>query len=591
MKNLLFLAILISSSFVQAALNFNPALVSGELRLQKSQSYVYITNTGSNPVSTSLSIPTNPQGVVIGLNRCQQIRAKQTCYFIVSFNSYKTSTPSFTVNLNDGSSQLATIRYNSPPAAPTIISSSSGSTSFGGAVTPEFYVKLAGLGAFSYNATSNIFYSWGMNYQSGYNIAFRALSPVPLNLNSTIGQSLKLVTAGMNHACGVGNVSNLLYCWGVNSSGQLGINPDNYASLGQALQTFITPQTVYTGGVLAGKSIKQVGIGDDFTCVIASDDKVYCWGANTYGQLGNGDVTLETKYVATPVNMSTGALAGKTAKMLNVEKLRVCIIANDDKAYCWGLGALGNGIDYNVAGSVNPVAVTMSGALVGKTVKYLSTNVNTSCLIASDDKAYCWGYNGSGQLGNGDTNDSLIPVPVDASGALAGKSIKAIFAGDVTTCALTTENRAYCWGDNWRGGLGAGLSPFVVSTPQLPTEIYMNNHLAGKTIKVLYVARGNQVSCVIASDDKAYCWGDNALGELGAGLPPASLGYSDQPYPVYMSGALAGKTLKNLHMSDQRTVCASASDNNVYCWGYGQQGQLGNGLGINSNQPVLAPTP
>lgn len=591
MKWILFLLIFCTTLISQAQLTITPALVEGELKLSKSLTYVYIKNNGTTPVSTSLSIPTNPQGVSIKLNRCGSIRAKQTCYFMIAFNNYKTNTPSFSLQLNNDSNLLATIVYNAPSSAPILLSSSSGSTSSGGGVVPDFYVKTIGLGSFSYNATSNIFYSWGMNYQSGYNTAFKALSPVGLNLNSAIGQTVKLITAGQNHACAVGNTNNALYCWGVNSSGQLGINPDDYPSFGQAVGTFITPQLVYSSGVLAGKTIKQVGVGSTHTCVIASDDKVYCWGANSYGQLGNSDSGFETKYIPVAVNMSSGVLAGKTAKMLNVEGLRTCIIANDDKAYCWGLGTLGNGVDYTIGGTVNPVAVTMSGALAGKTVKYLSTNYYTSCIIASDDKPYCWGYNGTGQLGDGTSTDSLIPIPVNTSGALAGKSIKAVFAGDITTCALTEDNKVFCWGSNWKGGLGANLDPYVVGDNQFPTEIYMGGYLAGKTIKVLYVSPINQNMCVIASDDKAYCWGDNSQGQLGAGLSAIALGYSSAPYPVYMAGALAGKTIKSIHICDQSYVCASASDNNVYCWGYGLQGTLGHGSATSSNQPVLAPTP
>lgn len=591
MNIILFLFAFLITAYSQAQLAITPALTDGELRLSKSLTYVYIKNNGSTSVSTSLSIPSNAQGVAIKLNRCNTIRAKQTCYFMMSFNNYKTNTPSFSLALNNGASLLATIVYNAPTISPPVLlSSSSGSTSSGGGVTPEFYVKTIGLGSFSYNSTSNIFYSWGLNYRTGYTVGQQDVSPVGLNLNSTIGQSLKLITVGQYHVCGVGNTNNSLYCWGINSSGALGLNPDDFPNYGTALGTFTTPQLVNTSGALAGKTIKQVGVGSSHTCVIASDDKVYCWGANSYGQLGNSDASRETKYIPVAVNMSSGVLAGKTAKMLNVEGLKTCIIANDNKVYCWGYGDLGDGIDHAPdSGSHNPVAVSMIGALAGKTVKYLSTNAYTSCIIANDDKPYCWGYNGAGQLGDGTANDSLIPIPVNTSGALSGKSIKSVFAGDITTCALTEDNKVFCWGSNWKGGLGDNVSLIADNLP--PTEIYMGGYLSGKTIKILYVSKINQMMCVIASDDKGYCWGDNSQGQLGAGLSGVALNYSDEPYPIYMAGALAGKTLKNIHISDQGFACASASDNNIYCWGYGIYGQLGNGLSSSSNQPVYAPTP
>jgi alpha-tubulin suppressor-like RCC1 family protein len=100
------------------------------------------------------------------------------------------------------------------------------------------------------------------------------------------------------------------------------------------------------------------------------------------------------------------------------------------------------------------VAVTTSGALSGKTVKSMVQGQSHTCVIASDNNAYCWGRNNQGQLGNGTTSDSSVPVAVSMSGLLSGKTIKSISAGHAYTCVIASDNNAYCWGYNGDGQLG-----------------------------------------------------------------------------------------------------------------------------------------
>jgi alpha-tubulin suppressor-like RCC1 family protein len=95
-----------------------------------------------------------------------------------------------------------------------------------------------------------------------------------------------------------------------------------------------------------------------------------------------------------------------------------------------------------------PVAVNTAGVLSGKTVQSLSLGYQHTCAIASDDLAYCWGLNGYGQLGNNSTSESLVPVAVSTAGVLSGKTIKNITGGYQHTCAIDSDNRASCWGRN-----------------------------------------------------------------------------------------------------------------------------------------------
>ena len=132
-----------------------------------------------------------------------------------------------------------------------------------------------------------------------------------------------------------------------------------------------------------------------------------------------------------------------------------------------------------------------------------------SCGLGTDNKAYCWGSGSFGRLGTGDTNNSLIPKLVLApiGGAITWKSIS---AGSFHSCGIGTDNKAYCWGDGLSGQLGTGdtnnsLIPKLVLAP-------ISGAITWKSISA-----GNNHSCGIAPDNKAYCWGSGSFGRLGTG--------------------------------------------------------------------------
>src|SRR5665648_62146 len=248
------------------------------------------------------------------------------------------------------------------------------------------------------------------------------------------------ITGDSIRTCAVAS-DNQAYCWGHNGEGELGNNSTTNSSI---------PVAVYTNGVLNGKTVKSISVGTNHTCVIASDDQVYCWGLNSSGQLGNNSTNQSMVPVA--VN-TTGVLSGKTIKAITAGAAHICAIASDNQVYCWGLnyaGSLGNNSDSQ---SSIPVAVYAAGVLNGKTIKSVVADHYTTCVITFDSGAYCWGYNYYGGLGNNSTTNSFIPVTVINTGALSGKMITSISAGPAT-CAIACDNQAYCWGWNGNGQLG-----------------------------------------------------------------------------------------------------------------------------------------
>lgn len=192
-----------------------------------------------------------------------------------------------------------------------------------------------------------------------------------------------------------------------------------------------------------------------------------------------------------------------------------------------------------------------------------------SCGVTVANHAYCWGRNNDGQLGNGTTTSSMIPVPVDDLGFL---EFSGVMVGGETSCAVTTTNDAYCWGSDGRGALGdsnAGNSTVPVAVE--------GGHSFTR------VATSGSHSCGITTGGDAYCWGDNLRGKLGDGTT------NDSQTPVQVSGSYTWTDIttggpgggQNAH------TCGVTDTGDAYCWGFGSAGQRGDGT-TNRDQTVPA---
>ncbi|MDB5167906.1 MAG: cell surface receptor domain protein, partial [Candidatus Saccharibacteria bacterium] len=374
-------------------------------------------------------------------------------------------------------------------------------------------------------------------------------------------KEISQITSGANHSCGI--YDSQAYCWGINTYGQLGNNTRNASS---------APVAVDTSGVLSGKTIISVAAGVGHTCAVASDNQTYCWGYNAYGQLGNNSAVTSYKPVAVD---TAGVLASKTVLSIATGGYHTCAVTSDNLMYCWGYnyyGALGNN---STTQSNVPVAVTTTGVLNGKTVTSITAGDYHTCAIASDSQAYCWGYNAYGQLGNNSTAQSTVPVAVVTTGVLNGKTVSSITTGATHTCAVASDNLSYCWGDGGNGQLGNNST----TSSSVPVATVTTGVLNGKTVSS--IVAGAKHTCAVASDSQAYCWGYNGYGQLGNN----STGQSTVPVAVTATGILAGKTVLSF-ATDGHHTCAVASDNQAYCWGQNINGQLGNSSLTNSSVAV-----
>jgi alpha-tubulin suppressor-like RCC1 family protein len=356
----------------------------------------------------------------------------------------------------------------------------------------------------SYNpcviASNNQAYCWGSNGwgELGNNSTTPSLVPVAVDTSGVLsGKTILSISTSADHSCAIAS-DNLAYCWGYNQSGQLGNNSTTQS---------LVPVAVYTGGVLSGKTVKSiVPQSVDHTCAIASDNLAYCWGSNSNGQLGNNSTTQSSVPVAVD---TSGVLSGKTINTIITGNAYTCAIASDNLAYCWGYNNFGQLGNNSTTQSLVPVAVNTSGVLSGKTVMSITSTSASVCAIASDNLAYCWGNDNYGQLGNNSTTQSQVPVAVNTSGVLSGKTIVSITTGNLHTCAIASDYQAYCWGYNVHGALGNNST----TDSHVPVAVNTSGVLSGKTIRS--IAGGIYHTCAIASDYHAYCWGWNINGELG----------------------------------------------------------------------------
>ncbi len=331
---------------------------------------------------------------------------------------------------------------------------------------------------------ANGWYCWGHNSEGGVGDGTTTARLTPVAV--TGGTNFVTVSSGgLGFVCGLTAIG-AAYCWGNNWYGQLGD--------GTTTNRYV-PVTV-TGGL----TFVTLTAGLNHTCGLTADGLAYCWGRNSNGQLGVGTDT--TRHL-TPVAVSGGIGFASVRAM----SLHTCGVTSAGAAYCWGANDVGQLGDGTQTRRYTPVAV--KGGLTFAALGMADGN-HTCGVTASGGVAYCWGYNSSGELGDGTTTQRLTPVAV-----AGGLHFVGVSAGDGFTCGLTDAGAAYCWGHNSMGSLGDGT--FTQRLTPVPVT-------GGLTFTALGTAFGN--ACGLAASIM-YCWGGggNYLGD-------GTTNYRSSPTPV-----------------------------------------------------------
>jgi len=360
-----------------------------------------------------------------------------------------------------------------------------------------------------------------------------------------------------------------LLAWGYNDFSQLG---DGFMERTPACEEKVwctTPVMVAAGAIPAGTTFTQVSVGFDHSLALSSTGQVYAWGNDLRGEVGNG--AFETEYDA-PVAVSIPGGASIT-QIAAGEEFSLALTTTGH-LYAWGgngAGELGDGAAPTA--SDVPVEVSRTGLPPGTTFTQVSAGTDFALALSSAGKLYAWGQNGAGELGDGRAQtESDLPVAVSAGAIPGGTKFGEIAAGAADGFALSTTGELYAWGFNNEGELGDGSTtestvPVAVST----------GAIAGGAIA--QIAPGNTHVLAVGSNGKLYSWGADGGGELGAGSitgPPSCKPCAPEPVAVLAGAIPAGATISQIAAGDGYSLALS-STGQVYGWGEDEEAQLGNG--------------
>jgi alpha-tubulin suppressor-like RCC1 family protein len=350
-----------------------------------------------------------------------------------------------------------------PPASPSLPAPVVGGLSF----------KAISLGRQEVCAvtTTGDAYCWGLDYATASR--FESPQRVPGDFK------FDTISVGNRFACGIATDKRTL-CWGANDAGQIG----------NGLYGETVPIPTPTLSPVAFKSISAAGwdVGSpdghsSFACGLGVDGIVYCWGTNTVGQLGTGAATPNVKYVV------PYPIAGRTYTALAGGGFATsCALAADRTAFCWGNNEFGEmGIPAG-AGAFPPTLVSSDLHFVTLSTWY------ATCGITTTGDTYCWGSSG------------IVPGSVQVPTKVTSLPFVSIAAGGAHACGLTADGSVYCWGSNASGQLGDGTTKW--------TDVPV---LVATDVRFVRIAAGDEQTCGLTATGAAYCWGANGGGMLGRG--------------------------------------------------------------------------
>jgi len=377
---------------------------------------------------------------------------------------------------------------------------------------------------------------WGENYYGQLGNGTNTWHYTPVSV-SGLGSGVVALVAGYSDTCAV-TASGSAKCWGFNDSGQIG----------DGTTTTHNAPTDVSG---LGSGVAAIAPGGDHTCALTASGGVKCWGSNSDGQIGNGAILMRS------IPMDVHELGNNAIVVAGY--FHTCAVTASDGAKCWGYndyGQIGDGTTTN-----RSIPVDVSG-LTTNIVSLVAGGFH-SCALTTGGDAKCWGDNYCGELGDGTT--TAHSAPVDVSGL--GTGVTTLAAGGSHTCALTAGGGIKCWGSNRYGQLGDGTT----TNRNLAVEV------VGLGSDVAALATGQDHTCALTTGGGVKCWGRNYGGMLGDGTT------IDRSTPVDVTGLNSGITA--IAVGGTHT-CALTTARTVKCWGNNDAGQLGDGTTTNRSIPV-----
>lgn len=352
------------------------------------------------------------------------------------------------------------------------------------------------------------------------------------------------LAAGSTHTCAL-DTAGRAWCWG----------EDVYQELGDGREPFGAdlpePAPVAVRG---GHRFTTIDAGSAHTCALDRGGQAWCWGFDMYGQVGDGG-TRTARAVPTAVKSARRFVA------ISAGGMHTCGLASDRTAWCWGSdsgGELGNGAPRVAA----QVPVRVAGGL---RFKAIAAGSGHTCGVATDGRAWCWGNDDFGALGDSPKESGIQPKPVAVVG---GHRFGTVTSGGVHSCGLTAAGDAWCWGYDDTGAIGDGED----NTWLKATPVRVLSDVVGEPFRLLASDRSN--TCALDDTGLAWCWGSDEAGTIGDGddaVVDWTLVHDHLPKAVAGSRRYSAIAVGLVH------ACAVAATGTAWCWGGDSTGQLGNG--------------
>src|SRR5690554_4237755 len=357
---------------------------------------------------------------------------------------------------------------------------------------------------------------------------------------------------GYNHSCFITADNGSVMCWGDNKQGQLGngkrIEPETDGEPtfedGENAEEFKenlfshTPVAVVNYDNNPVIDAIEISASENHTCALLTAGNVKCWGSNSNGQLGNSQLSGK-KTSSTAVDVNVADLQG--VKAISVGNTYSCALLEAGDIKCWG--KIPSGFSAN-----NLLELT------NKKPSQLATASAHACVVTEDNQVQCWGD--SSKLGHSESEATEV-TGIDNALFVSSKGSH--------SCALLNNGRVRCWGSNLRGQIGNGDGGSVTSTVTIPSKNVIN------LSQVVSLSSGENYNCAVTQLGQVKCWGNNDNGQLGF---TSTGSYKQQFYPQVAASGIS--TAEEVSVS-QNHSCARLKNDDVYCWGKNDRGQLGNG--------------
>jgi alpha-tubulin suppressor-like RCC1 family protein len=372
------------------------------------------------------------------------------------------------------------------------------------------------IGSYAFNALTNTNIHFSNFISAGNQISMKALnfnelymfgnnegqlieSTLSSTINSPLGINfgISLVTLDSGYNFIVYSTRNgFVFSKGINDVGQLGLgntsNQSNYTQL-----TFPSLQTE--------EKVYNVYAGYQHAAAITSSRRLFMWGLNASGQLGNGNTTNQTSPI---LITNTG-----TIDKISLGHYHTLIKNTSNQVFAWGKNEFGQVGDSTLVNKLSPVQISFANLNAGEFIADISAGNNFSLALTNQGRVYAWGSNTLGQLAASNAlSRSISPRLISISNLLSGETITRIEAGPDTAYAVSSLGRVFVWGSNNNGELGHTN----VSFSNQPTLLSILSN--GETVKLMRVISGCDHVLAEAQNGDIYAWGNNTKGQLGLGF-------------------------------------------------------------------------